>query len=104
MSWREHLIAMSAVVLMVSVTVCRPTNAPATLDAPDGLAATNCQAACERMAALGCPEAKPTTAGLSCVQVCEDVLDAAFIPIQPTCIAGAQSIDAVRACNVRCQP
>jgi hypothetical protein len=38
-------------------------------DEPDG--DEGCPAACDRLAALGCPEGAPTSDGVSCVELCQ---------------------------------
>ena len=67
---------------------------------PDGaVPATVCERACSRLAALNCPESRPTERGLTCVQVCESTPAYA---LDPACVAEATTQAGLRACGV-CQ-
>lgn len=63
-------------------------------------AGTPCERACARLDALHCPEAKPTKSGVACPALCER--GQALEGMPTSCVAGAASIPAVRACGVRC--
>jgi hypothetical protein len=61
-----------------------------------------CINACAKLSALGCDEAKPI-AGITCKQFCESTLasgGAVFLEVE--CVAGAESKEQVRLCNVDC--
>ena len=63
-----------------------------------------CINACAKLSALGCHEAKPI-AGITCRQFCESTLTsggAVFLEVE--CVAGAESREQVRLCNVECKP
>ena len=59
----------------------------------------DCERACEVLETLGCPEAKPTARGASCVSVCEANREMLSV----SCVSRAGTIDEMRACNVRCK-
>lgn len=57
-----------------------------------------CEAACNRYAQLGCPEAKPTPRGASCVDVCANNEDGG-ISMHPDCVVRAGSCNDAKACQ-----
>ena len=63
---------------------------------PDG--ADGCPTACERLAALGCPEGAPTADGVSCVDLC--VAEGMGRQYRLGCVAGLDACD-LDACEVR---
>lgn len=64
-------------------------------------AASPCGRACAQLRELGCPEGAASTTGVSCYRVC--VHASQLKSLRPSCVAGAKSVDAVRACGtVRC--
>lgn len=61
-----------------------------------------CAKACATFAKLGCPEARATDHGVSCVAVC--VRGDALRKAPASCWAGAVTVEALRACGgVRCE-
>ena len=58
-----------------------------------------CQAACERLAALGCPEAEPTPEGASCDTVCRNVEESGVTSMRPGCVAEANSCEEADSCT-----
>ena len=77
-----------------------PTAYPPSSFGAEAGSGTPCERACARLAALHCPEAKPTKSGVACPALCDR---AQALEEMPTaCVVGAASIPAVRACGVRC--
>ncbi len=72
-------------------------------DSPEPEADSPCSQACETLRRVGCPEGAPSSQGETCAAVCRRaILDGYHLPA--TCIAAADSKEAVRACGrVRCQ-
>jgi hypothetical protein len=68
--------------------------APPPAPAPAGA----CAAACSRLAALGCPEAKPTPNGATCTDVCLNAEDSGVLSMQTDCVVQASDCPAARAC------
>lgn len=67
----------------------------------DGAARTPCYRACKKLEQLGCPEAKPTAAGATCLQVCQNIESSAVVTMDPECVAGAESCRIASACGSR---
>ena len=65
----------------------------------DAAAHTPCYQACQRLKALGCPEAEPTAAGATCTQVCTNAETSGVVSFNPTCVARAQSCSLARRCQ-----
>lgn len=65
---------------------------------PDAGTLSDCELACARLAELGCPEAKPTPAGASCVDVCWNAEDSGVVTLDPACVARTTSCD-LEACS-----
>lgn len=68
---------------------------------PIGVAGgSGCSAACAKLARLGCPEAKPTPKGASCVEVCANTQgDSSPVSLQTDCVVRAGSCDDAKACQ-----
>lgn len=47
-----------------------------------------CEAACLKLSDLGCEEAKPTPAGVSCVDFCHASEAKGVVLLHPSCVAG----------------
>jgi len=60
-----------------------------------------CNAACERLDFLGCPEAHGAVGGDGCVSLCIKASGTPFA-YQAKCITDATDQVALHACNVRC--
>lgn len=58
-----------------------------------------CERACARLAQLGCPEAKPTPGGGSCVSVCQNVEDSGIVTLDPECVAKISSCAEIERCT-----
>jgi len=58
---------------------------------------SSCADACAKLAALGCPEAKPTAKGASCTEVCQNTLGSP-VSLQPDCVVRASDCAAAEAC------
>ena len=65
----------------------------------DAAAHSPCYLACKKLAALGCPEAKPTAAGATCTQVCANIEASGVVSMGPDCVARAGSCVSARACG-----
>lgn len=64
-------------------------------------ASSPCGRSCANFKRLGCPEAEPSSTGVSCYRVC--VHGSALRRIPSACWASAASVDALRACGrIRC--
>ncbi len=88
-----HWVKLSAFALIV--WACTPTREPEPTGPPLG-DASPCHAACETLARLLCPEARPTDAGDSCESVCESVAESGTITLCPGRVAGAKDCDEAR--------
>jgi hypothetical protein len=62
---------------------------------------TECESACTRLDALGCPEAKPASNGESCVLLCRRAASYGFLA--PGCVANAHDKAELAKCQVRCR-
>lgn len=102
----RDVITIAALAVLETCTGCTPSPAPSDPSAqtPNAFgvdaSGTSCAQACARLAALHCPESKPTKSGVECATICERGQGLEGMPT--TCVAGATSIPAVRACGVRC--
>lgn len=70
---------------------------------PEGAPRSACLRACANLSMLGCPESRKVSGGDSCTTTCEHLVSSGFSSLDPECIAGAKTVDAVRECNVRCR-
>jgi|GEM_PF-2180448 len=59
---------------------------------------TSCAAACAHLAALGCPESKPTPKGATCEAVCQNTLGSP-ISLQTDCVIRATTCADTNACQ-----
>lgn len=75
-----------------------PEPVPTPWPVPEPDDASACADACRRLRALGCEAAKPTTAGGTCEDVCENAARSAA-PLPTRCIASARSCAAADACQ-----
>lgn len=57
----------------------------------------SCADACAKLAALGCPAAKPTPKGATCVEVCQNTLGSP-VSLQPDCVVRATDCPSAEAC------
>jgi hypothetical protein len=89
------LTAVFAAVL-VSCASCRST--PVAPDVADAGEDDACARACGRLAALGCPEAEPTDAGATCVEVCRNAEASGVVTLEPDCVADAATCDDIDRC------
>lgn len=63
----------------------------------------DCSRACTRLRALGCSEGLTPDGGLTCYAVCAKAEVSGNFSLNPKCVAGAGSRDALAACKtVRC--
>lgn len=83
--------------VLVAVVACATQEAPLGATAPCPKLSP-CAAACANLAAHDCPDAKPTPAGASCVEVCENVNASGTIPYPSDCVSKAKSCGAAEAC------
>jgi len=104
--------ALIALALIAAIAACTPiapkppvsedpTEYPPSSFGLEAGSGTPCESACARLAALHCPEAKPTKSGVACAELCART-EQRLENLPTTCVAGATSIPAVRACGVRC--
>jgi hypothetical protein len=61
-----------------------------------------CCAMCTRLAALGCPESKPTPKGASCAEVCRAVQDFHGLDLKREALVSCQTVACVRRAGVAC--
>ncbi len=66
---------------------------------PDAGDVADCEAACQRLAELGCEEAQPTPHGATCVEVCDNVESSGATTLVPGCVAEADSCEQARGCG-----
>lgn len=102
--------ALTMLAALAAVVACKTAPGPVTPDAADGggivivdVDGGACAAACARLGALGCPEAKTTDGGTTCADLCERTQAGAMVDLHPECVAGAADVAAVKRCGVRCQ-
>lgn len=67
----------------------------------DAASHTPCYRACQRLKQLDCPEAKPTAAGATCTQVCQNAEDSGVVSLNPECVARAASCSIAKACSAQ---
>lgn len=100
----RHVEVLFAIVLLsaglvVALTSCTSTRAmpvePDIVEVDSGSAPY--QRACANLARLGCPEASPGDAGLSCAQTLARAASLAEVPT--ACLSTASTVDAARACG-----
>jgi hypothetical protein len=72
-------------------------DSPADASPPPPVTGASCADACAKLAALGCPEAKPTAKGATCVEVCQNTLGSP-VSLQPDCVVHASDCPAAAAC------
>lgn len=102
---RSLLVALGALLvscapLLVSCASSHTSPAPPapTSQRPGG---ATCAAACANLERLGCPEARRSANGLTCVTICERASE--LQDMRLSCVAGAPSFTALLACEtVRC--
>jgi hypothetical protein len=76
-----------------------PSDAATPPDEVDAASHTPCYLACQKLASLGCPEAKPTAAGATCTQVCNNAESSGVLSMNPSCVAHAESCSIAKACS-----
>jgi hypothetical protein len=94
---RRMLAIAAAIPLLVAACACASTPAPH--PEPDTSARGSCSAVCANELRLGCPAAKPTPDGATCVAVCTNVQASGIIRWDLACRARATSCDAADACE-----
>ena len=75
----------------------KPLPDPQPEPAPDGAAPATCESVCSHWAELGCEEAKPTPAGASCVEVCQN-LQKGNLPEDLECQAAVATCAEIDGC------
>lgn len=84
----------------VFAVACAPAAPPPAAHPVDTSPGT-CDRACANLAALGCPEGKPSRGGVSCADVCTKML--IIRPMTLGCVEHAETRAGVRDCEgVRC--
>lgn len=83
-----------AVLLLALAVACGPLPDP--VEPP---AVPTCATACARAAELGCPHAKPTPKGATCVEVCKNVQSSGFLRWDLRCRSIAASCAAADECE-----
>lgn len=92
--------SLPLVALLLAACAGSPSSPP---DEVDTRPSAICTRACDNLHALGCPEAAPVDAGLTCYQVCARARANTHIDLKPECLAAAPTRAAVRSCGtVRC--
>lgn len=90
---------MNAALLLSALAAalcCSPPPAPA--PRVDAGSPADCQAACDRLAELGCEEAQPTPGGASCVEVCNNTEQSGAVTLDPACVATIATCAAIDGC------
>lgn len=100
MSWENRLMRTLSVLVFVLACACRPQPVPTPPPTTDGGTAASCAIICDHLRDLGCPTAKPTPEGASCVVVCGNA-NTADSPVHwdLECRARAASCAAAEACR-----
>jgi hypothetical protein len=102
-----HALALATAFVVVACTVLPPH--PPAPDDPTAYppssygvdaSGTPCEVACAHLAAVQCPEARPSKAGRSCPDIC--ARGQALEELPTACLSRANTVTAVRACGVRC--
>lgn len=70
---RGFFHATAMFMLLFGLQGCPPPHVPDPKPELDGAAPATCEAVCAHWADLSCEEAKPTPAGASCVDVCDNL-------------------------------
>lgn len=95
---KPGLVAVLVAVCLCSCTPDPYPHVPAT--------ATACEGACIVLATFDCPEARKAEPG-KCEANCEQIARLGYAwntdASGPVCIRSATTLDAVRACNVKCE-
>lgn len=94
---RERLLLLGLLALGACAAQCSPPAQPHPPPVEAGTAA-DCEAACQRLTDLDCPEAQPTPDGGSCVDVCRNAEGTGYVTLDPHCIAQGTTCAAVGAC------
>lgn len=98
------LLAMLATLLVAAQCDVKPAPPPplpppAPIPTPDQEEPPpDCDTACRRLHAMGCPEAELTDAGATCVEVCDNVQASGTIAYPVACVSGAHSCAEAEAC------
>ncbi len=100
------LIGYALAIVITSALSCGPFNPTPPVD-PEAGTAEDCDAACVNLALLQCPgwEGSPgadeeygTEDDVSCVEVCEDLLEEPSMTLYPLCTSKATSCEQVDLC------
>jgi hypothetical protein len=92
---------MKRIVLLAALllSACSPKPDPVS-----PAATTDCEGACKQLDSLGCEEAKPSPEqGVPCVKWCGDYHADDYMPPWSECVSKATSVEAVRACGLKCE-
>jgi len=111
---RSSVLFFNALVA-VAYVACKPPqpiNPPPDADsgfvdppALDGAQLDTCGRACAVLRAQPCREGMVNAVGESCETICRrDKAEGYGAALNADCVAGAKSLDALHACNVRCLP
>jgi hypothetical protein len=82
---------------LVALAACGAPAQPPARPIPAGWQPGTCDAACARLARLGCPEADDTRTGIGCPALCVRVM--AIRPLNLGCVEHATSRAEVRTCD-----
>lgn len=92
-----------ALALASILAACTPPPEPLNPDLPskrpEAGSHDDCTAACAHLAELGCEEARPTPAGATCVQVCDNVEQSGATTLDVACVERAPTCEAVDECG-----
>jgi hypothetical protein len=95
------VLALAPLMLAATCNTPTPTPSPGAGGAdPVGgsSSSTPCAKVCARLAALGCPAAKPASDGASCVQVCADINASGTLRVDTACVILAGDCAAADRC------
>jgi hypothetical protein len=59
---------------------------------------SECSAACKHLRELGCEEGKPTPAGASCEDVCNNVERSGTVTLHPACVIHIKHCNEIQSC------
>ncbi len=94
------LAVLGAVFALAVLTSCTPE--PVVIppkERPEPGTPADCTTACARLEHLGCEEAKPTPAGATCEDVCNNVQQSGATALDLACVIDAGSCEVANACG-----
>ena len=92
------IVAVAALAVALCAFRCGPPEEPTLPPPPSDAAPDLCGEACANLAALGCPEAEPTTDGATCEAVCLMAETSGVWTVDPGCLAEITDCAGIDSC------